>query len=527
MDKSSRPAMMLVGGRTVGLAATFAIGIILARLFDPAVFGVYKQFFLVFATLYGVLQLGMAESLYYFIPRAPERTGRYVANAIGALLAVGGLCTLALYLARPALADWMNEELASYALPLGLFLTFSLASTVLEIMMVSRKQHLQAAVTYAISDFVKTALFVAPALLVGSLRAVFYGAAIFAGLRLAATIVTVWRQWGREFRIDAALLREQLAYALPFAVAVGIEVILINYHQYVVASTFTAATFAVYAVGCMQIPLYDLIIGSTVNVLMVRMADAPRGREALALWHDTITRLAFLMFPLTAVLVAGASDLIIGLFTQTYAGSVPIFIVWVLTMVPGVLAVDAVLRVYAQTKFLLIMNVVRFVCVAGLITAFLTSFGLTGAVLVTLVAVVVTKVLGAARIASLMGVGVREALPWRRLTAMAALSLIALLPFYWLQSSVEWPPIVRFIVGAGIYSGTYLGLTWIGSQVLRSSGALVPVPRFRRSQVQGSFTGSSAPAAPAAPAAPVNRNPSTGAPKHLSTVLEGSTAFEG
>ena len=74
MDSASRPALLLVVGRSVGLAASFAIGIVLARLFDPAVFGTYKQFFLVYATLYGVLQLGMAESLYYFVPRAVRST---------------------------------------------------------------------------------------------------------------------------------------------------------------------------------------------------------------------------------------------------------------------------------------------------------------------------------------------------------------------------------------------------------------------------------------------------------------------
>jgi O-antigen/teichoic acid export membrane protein len=507
MDKTSRPALMLVGGRSVGLAASFAIGIVLARLFDPAVFGIYKQFFLVYATLYGVLQLGMAESLYYFVPRAPERTGRYAANAIATLLAIGGLCTVVLYLLRTAIAGWLTEELASYILPLGAFLTFMLASTVLEIVMVSRKQHLKAAVTYAISDFVRTALFLAPALFFLSLRAVFIGGAVFAGLRLAATVAVVWRQWGREFRVDGALLREQLAYAVPFALAVGVEVVLINYHQYVVASSFDAATFAIYAIGCMQIPLYDLIVSSTVNVLMVRMANAPRNREALALWHDTVARLAFLIFPLTVLLVASASDLIIGLFTATYAGSVPIFVVWVLTMLPAVMAVDAVLRVYAQTRFLLIMNVVRFACVAGLITAFMSSFGLTGAVLVTLVAMIITKVLGAARIAALLGVGIREALPWRRLGVMAAVALIALLPLRWLQVSVDWPPLVRFIAGAGVYAATYAGLTFVGSLVLRFSGAWVPVHRFTGSGVHASFSG-----------APVNRNLSTPAPEHLSTV---------
>ena len=66
--------------------------------------------------------------------------------------------------------------------------------------------------------------------------------------------------------------------------------------------------------------------------------------------------------------------------------SVPIFMVWVLTMLPAVFAVDAVLRVYAQTRFLLVMNLVRFAFVAGLIGWFLSSFGLMGAVLVTLLA---------------------------------------------------------------------------------------------------------------------------------------------
>ena len=100
--------MLLVTGRGVGLAASFAIGIVLARIFDPAVFGVYKQFFLIYATLYGVLQLGMAESLYYFVPRKPEHTGRYAANAIVAL-ALTGAASIARTLLRATHARGMDE----------------------------------------------------------------------------------------------------------------------------------------------------------------------------------------------------------------------------------------------------------------------------------------------------------------------------------------------------------------------------------------------------------------------------------
>ena len=455
MDNGSRPALLLVVGRSVGLAASFAIGIVLARLFDPAVFGTYKQFFLVYATLYGVLQLGMAESLYYFVPRQSNHTGRYVANAMAMLTGAGLLCTAALYAGREAIGGWLTAALSDYVVPLGLFLTFALASTVLEIVMVSRRKHVTAAVTYAVSDIVRTILFVIPALAFSTLRAVFIGATVFAGLRLLATAITLWREFGRDFRVDLSLWRQQLGYALPFALAVGIEVVLINYHQYVVASRFEAATFAMYAVGCLQIPLFDLIVTSTVNVLMVRMANTERGPAALALWHDTVSRLALLLFPLAVLLVVAAQPLIVGLFTETYSGSVPIFRIWVLTMLPAVLAVDAVLRVYAQTRFLLVMNIVRFAFVAALIGSFLNAFGLVGAVGVTMLAMTVVKILGVVQIAKLMHVGPREALPWARLARIAAFAGLSALPLIWLQHSVAWHPIVMFLVGSSVYLTSY------------------------------------------------------------------------
>jgi O-antigen/teichoic acid export membrane protein len=460
MDSTSRPALLLVIGRSIGLAASFAIGIVLARLFDPAVFGTYKQFFLVYATLYGVLQLGMAESLYYFVPRQSEHTGRYVANAIVMLTAAGLLGTAGLYLGRTAIGGWLTPELAEYMVPLGLFLTFTLASTVLEIVMISRRHHLAAAITYAVSDVGRTVLFVLPALAFTTLRAVFIGGTVFAGLRLIATLIALVREFGRDFRVDIGLLRQQLGYALPFALAVGIEVVLINYHQYVVAGRFDAATYAMYAVGCLQIPLFDLITTSTVNVLMVRMANADRGRAALALWHDTITRLAFLLFPLAVLLLVTARSLIVGLFTTTYTDSVPIFMVWVLTMVPGVLAVDAVLRVYAQTRFLLVMNLVRFVVVAGLIGWFLNAFGLLGAVGVTVLAMTIVKMLGVVRIAQLMHVGPLEALPWRSLARIAAVSVISAVPVLWLQRHVTWHPMITFFAGGALYVSGYALLSF-------------------------------------------------------------------
>jgi hypothetical protein len=210
----------------------------------------------------------------------------------------------------------------------------------------------------------------------------------------------------------------------------------------------------------MQIPLYDLIVTSTVNVLMVRMANTPRGPAALDLWHDSVSRLAFLIFPLVALLVIGARLWIVGLFTATYAASVPIFVLWTLTMLPAVMAVDAVLRVYAQTRFLLVMNLVRLVCVAGLIGTFLSAFGLSGAVFVTLVALTITKTLGLVRIAALLRVGPLQLMPWRRLAGIAAISIVSTAPAVAVQRLLPWPPLAVFLASSAVYGAAYVLLSY-------------------------------------------------------------------
>jgi O-antigen/teichoic acid export membrane protein len=475
VDTLAKPAMLLVAGRAVGLVASFAIGIILARIFAPAVFGTYKQFFLIYATLYGLAQLGMAESLYYFVPKNAERTGRYVCNALIMLGGAGLACTAALWAMRSQIAARLtNPDLAGYMVLLGLFLTFMLMSTVLEIVMVSRKRHFIAAFTYAISDIGRTLLFVIPALMFASLRAVFIGATVFAGVRLALMVASLWREFGREFTVDRALWRHQLAYALPFALAVGIEVIQINYHQYIVASRFDAATFAVYAVGCLQIPLVDLIVTSTVNVLMVKMAeDSSDAHATVGLWHDTIERLAFLIVPLAMMLLVVAHGLIVGLFTETYVGSVPIFMVWALSILPSVFAVDAVLRALAQTRFLLIMNVIRLALVAVLIGWCLSTFGLVGAVLVTLLTTTLVKVMAVWKIARLLRIPLRDAMPWSRLGAITIRAIAATAPVLWINQGLDLPPLAELFAG---------GIAYVATYAVFSYGHLITTMREREKQ---------------------------------------------
>ena len=479
LDALRGPAMVLIAGRAVGFAALFMIPVVLARVFNRAEFGTYKQLFLVFSTLYGIAQLGMAESLYYFVPRRAG-AGRHVCNAVVTLACAGLGCLTLLYAARTAIAAWLtNSQLADHLVLLGLLLALTLVATVFEIVMISRGQHVKAAVTYAGSDFARALLFIIPALGFGGVGAVLIGAVAFGILRVAAMLAYLWQEFDGGLRIDVGLWRRQLAYALPFALAVGVEVVQTNFHQYVVAARFDAATFAIYAVGCLQIPLVDLVMTSTVNVMMVQMtAHAREGdrRGAVSLWQSTISRLAIVMFPLAAFLLVAARPVIVALFTTKYLASVPIFMVWTLTILPSAFAVDGVLRVYAQTRFLLVMNVLRFALVVVLIWPFLSIFGMSGAVLVTLLATSVAKGVGAVRIARLLGAGLHDALPWRRLAGIVASAVIAAVPAFWIIHTVTLPALAVLACAGFAYAGAYaallFGSTTAARQIVPSSFAM-------------------------------------------------------
>lgn len=207
-------------------------------------------------------------------------------------------------------------------------------------------------------------------------------------------------------------------------------------------------------------PVVDLIVTSTVNVMMVEMATV-QGRDngaALWLWHDTIGRLAFMIFPVAVFLVLMARPIIVLLFTASYEASVPIFMLWSLTMLASVLVVDGVLRVFAQTRYLIAQNLLHLLIVASLAGLFLRFLGLQGAVLVTLFATLVVKSVAIVRISRLMQVPLTHALPWKGLATAAACAVIAAAPAFLIGRGIALPPIGALLLAGVTYGLSYAAL---------------------------------------------------------------------
>jgi O-antigen/teichoic acid export membrane protein len=114
-------ARPLIAARLASACITLVIPLVLARMMLQAEYGTYKLLFLVSMTAAAILPCGVAQSLYFFVPRAHEPRvylGQTLAFMLvtgllgGVVLALGG-GWLSSALSTPALAEH-RYELAAY-----------------------------------------------------------------------------------------------------------------------------------------------------------------------------------------------------------------------------------------------------------------------------------------------------------------------------------------------------------------------------------------------------------------------------
>jgi O-antigen/teichoic acid export membrane protein len=459
-----KPALLLMVGRTIAFAATFFIPVVIARVFDPAHFGTYKQLFLVQSTVYLIGQIGMATSLYYFLPLAPRDAGRYVANSLVFLAGAGMVGCAAIIFGAPQLGRWLsNAELARYVPWIGLYLLFTIPAASFEIVLVSRGKYIWASAAYALSDFARACASILPVLLFHDLELLLKANVAAAAIRLAIALLYFRSQFGSSLRPDGKLMRQQLVYCLPFGLAVLVEILQWNLPQYAVSHLTDPGTFAIFAVGCLSIPLVEFATSPASDVMMVKMQESlAEGRlgPVLEIWRDTTWKLALLFFPLVGMVVVLARELILLLFTAKYAASIPLFMVWSSLILLATLQVDGVLRVFAQTRLILVLNLMRLAIIGGLIQWSLSALHLLGPVLVIVLATLAFKVAALARMRTLLQVPLRELLPWKSLAGLASASIGAGAVAFVVKSQLTAGLLVVLAAASVAYILTYVLWVW-------------------------------------------------------------------
>ncbi|MBI3802678.1 MAG: oligosaccharide flippase family protein [Nitrospirae bacterium] len=474
--------LILIVGRAASFLFTFFIPIFLARNLAPAEYGTFKQIFLVFTTLYLILQGGMVQSLYYFIPQDPARRSAWVFQSALFVTAAGGLAAVAVLLGGNGLALYFsNPALGEFIPKLALFTLLMLGSSYLETTLIAQQRMAAGSAAFFLSEIVRGLFIIVPLLIDPSLSSVVSGLIAFAMIRFLATAIFTIRSVITPVAFplslfDAGRLKTQLAYALPFGVAVLVDIIQQNLHQYVVGNLFDPATFAIYSVGIMQLPIVDFIYTPATQVLMVRMTPllkSESGEERLALWHDVTARLALFFFPAAFFFCLIAPDFITLLFTNKYSQSIPLFQLSVLTILPAALLSDGMLRCYAEIRFILVTTVLKSLLTVGLIIVLIKTAGLTGAALTAVITVYFGKLIMLWKIQKRMAVSWRRFLPWANLSGTILLAGGVAAPLALLRHTIVLQPFTALALLTTLYWTIYAALLFSTPLLPSSIRALV------------------------------------------------------
>ena len=417
----------LMLGRAGATVLGFALPLVLTRLLPQSDFGTYKQVWLVVTTGFFMLQLGIAQSLYYFVPRKDGRAQAWLTQSVLSLTALGSVCGAALYLGRFAIArQFANPDIASYGLPMALIALTMISTAPLEIELTAEGNVKSAAWVIFLSDATRVICSVVPLLMGWGLHGFFWAYVVHGALRTAATLVLLFRHGKPEW--DWALLRQQLAYALPFGAAILLDIPQKTFHQWAVGWSVDAATFAIYAQGCFQLPIVNLLYSPISDVLQVRMAE-PGGREhGIHLFHDANLRLAAVFFPFTAGMVMVAALFVPALFTHRYDASIPIFRIAILTTPFACLPLEGVLRALGRTRYLFNIFFWKLVITVPAVLVGLKLFGMSGAIAGHGIAESTIRIFMLARVRKDLGATWGNILPWSQLTLLAGVSLVACVP---------------------------------------------------------------------------------------------------
>lgn len=382
----TKRAALLAAARVAAFALTIPLPLVLVRTLSQSEFGLYKQVFQIMQTVLALSGLSVNMSVLYFLPRNPDKKPQIALNVLAFYAVVGSLVALvfAVYPGWITLI-FKGDGLVPHIPLLGVAILLWLLSTVLEVVAVADNDIRSASVFIVVIQLTKSALMMLAAVLFGTVHAIVIAAVIQGALHCLIMFAYLHRRFGRFWgTFDWQLFKAQLANAIPFgigALAYGMQA---DLHNYFVSHYFDPDQFAIYAVGCFQLPLLAMLFDSVTSVLIPEVAR----REARAdyagiieLWAAAIRKIALFFIPAHAFLFVVRHEFIVTLFTKDYDAAAPIFAINLLNLFLYICVPTSILRSFDQLKyFRLRLSVMMIPVACAALYAGIHAAGMVGAI---------------------------------------------------------------------------------------------------------------------------------------------------
>jgi O-antigen/teichoic acid export membrane protein len=436
---------------------------VLVRSINKDSYGIYRQSLFIYSTFMPILQFGLTQSLYYFFPRDPEGRPGLVTQTHLILAGAGFAFAGVLILARGWVADYFGEPvMADYMFWIGPFVALMVVASTLEVMVIVEQKVRLTFWVIVGSEALRAALVLAAAVLTRDVGRMLAALALFAAARALFLLIHCRAERLLSLAaMDRGSLRQQLSYAIPFGFAGMVVTILTSVDRFYVSRFFDSEAFAVYSIGCFQLPVITIVFTSAISVLLGRMAELQKeGKrsEMQALWRRSNRKMSLVSIPMVIAFAILAREFVVGLFTAEYVGAVPIFITFLALIPRQSIPYGVVTRAFGLTRFIMWLSVVALATAVVLAFLLARPLGLQGPAIAVVTGLWIVAGGQVWRTRGLLGVGWRRLFPWGDLARIIALAVGLGLPLAFARERVEGPPIVVLAVGCTVYLAAFYGI---------------------------------------------------------------------
>jgi len=470
----------------------FILSIILVRYLDKSAYGTYLQFQLVVNMCIYTLTMGLPHSIYYFLPKA-KNPRRYIFFIFLALVLVGTSVASFLIINNGFLGNLFNNEvLSSFSVYIGIAVFCLLPFGLIESFLVTvGRNNLYATINAVISVIFFLSVLVPLNFNLG-LQAVFFNITCLY-IAQFCVLIYVLIKYSKDIPIGKNQPRERITFkkvfkfSFPISLSVFIGKAAREIDRYIISVKFLPSQYAVYSRGAIHIPFIEILPYSTASVLMPKYTeyyDAGNFDRVLELWNESIRKISLIVYPCFAFLWLFATEIIIILYTEQYSNSVPIFRIYLFSLIVKLAVYDSLIRVSGKTKYLSYLAIISLVTntIASLIL--LGFMGVRGPAIATIIVIISGVFIQLSITRSIFMTSWAKVYPWKFLAKTMSISILSISPIFFIKSHFGKINILEmgiiFLAYLTIYCIMALGFKLVSLSEIREFAKLLPFKKRKK-----------------------------------------------
>jgi len=378
-------SLYIFGSKMMGYGIRILLPIFLVRVLSKADYGAYGQFFMVEVFIASAFQLGINQSLYYFIPRDEENAGAYFLNSLLMNCLSYTVAFVIMLLFRGQIADAFNlVVLRDHFAELSLYTVGIMLVSASDCYLCARQRIKQSALFDIGGQVLVSVVTLVAAFVTRALGPVIMALVVARLVQLLVMLGYVHlRLRGFHFRRLFLNIGEQFRYGAVLGLGGAAWVWMLRVHELIVSRNLGVENYAVYKAGITELPVVQYYLMSLAAVALGRFAVMEKERDwegIRALYREILAGMVGIVIPFIVVLVLVAKPLVITMFTENYAGAVPIFRINTLAKLAMLWNAQLVLRAMGRNDVTLWVYSAQLVIAPFLLTACFHLGGMIGVI---------------------------------------------------------------------------------------------------------------------------------------------------